>query len=153
MLIAVGALLLPIISSAQDGNAAAPLIVNGNMTETRAGLIFEIDSETPFTGLVREVYPSGLTKTELNLVDGLPAGAPTHWFANGESLGEQTQDPESSPSMTVSLLAGSSQESGYVDALGIAARFSAIMGMAADDSGNIYVADGANHRVFKIELH
>jgi sugar lactone lactonase YvrE len=44
------------------------------------------------------------------------------------------------------LLAGSTQESGYADGVGSDARFSGIVGVAADHAGNLYVVDGSHVR-------
>ena len=46
-----------------------------------------------------------------------------------------------SPDLTVTTFAGSPQQSGYLDATGINARFSAIQDIAVDKNGYIYVAD------------
>jgi hypothetical protein len=48
-----------------------------------------------------------------------------------------------SPDLTVTTFAGSPQQSGYLDATGINARFSAIQDIAVDKNGYIYVADYA----------
>jgi PKD repeat protein len=47
------------------------------------------------------------------------------------------------PDGTVSTLAGSTSGPGYFDGLGAAARFTSPAGVAADASGNVYVADGS----------
>jgi len=52
------------------------------------------------------------------------------------------------PAGVVSTLAGST--SGYQDGVGEAARFSSPRGVATDAQGNVYVADGGNHRIRKI---
>ena len=49
----------------------------------------------------------------------------------------------------VSTLAGNGN-AGFADAQGGNARFSSPAGTAADDSGNVYVADRVNHRIRKI---
>ncbi len=56
---------------------------------------------------------------------------------------------------TVSTLAGNSDPvrsggKGYVDGVGANARFYNIWGMAVDSSGNVYVADTANHAIRKV---
>ena len=54
------------------------------------------------------------------------------------------------PAGVVSTVAGLSGISGSVDGVGIAARFNGPTGIAVDKSGNLYVADNANHIVRKI---
>jgi len=50
----------------------------------------------------------------------------------------------------VTTLAGKAGSSGNADGIGSAARFSWPYGVAADRSGNVYVADYGNHRIRKI---
>lgn len=47
----------------------------------------------------------------------------------------------------VSTLAGSGGQSGFLDAMGAAARFNEPTAIAADRSGNLYIADKLNHRI------
>lgn len=54
------------------------------------------------------------------------------------------------PSGVVTILAGSATASGFVNAIGTAARFSDIYGIGIDAVGNIYAADYANACVRKI---
>lgn len=46
----------------------------------------------------------------------------------------------------VTTLAGAAPAA-YVDAVGVAARFSKVAGMATDEMGNVYIADFDNHRI------
>ncbi|MCX6954221.1 MAG: hypothetical protein NTV51_18885, partial [Verrucomicrobia bacterium] len=54
------------------------------------------------------------------------------------------------PAGLVSTLAGLATTRGSADGTGTGARFSTPSGVAADDSGNVYVADTGNHTVRKI---
>jgi hypothetical protein len=49
----------------------------------------------------------------------------------------------------VTTLAGNGT-SGFADGIGTAARFSILMGVAVDATGNVYVADLGNNRIRKI---
>jgi len=54
------------------------------------------------------------------------------------------------PSGTVTIIAGSSGQSGYVDGSGNLARFNNPTGVALDSAGNIYVSDTNNQLIRKI---
>jgi sugar lactone lactonase YvrE len=56
------------------------------------------------------------------------------------------------PDGGVTTVAGLAQSSGHVDADGILARFSLPRGVAADDQGNVFVADAGNHAIRKVDL-
>jgi sugar lactone lactonase YvrE len=56
----------------------------------------------------------------------------------------------SAPVTTLSLVAGSALEAGNVDGSGAAARFSSPAGIAADSTGNLYIADRGNCSIRKI---
>jgi len=53
---------------------------------------------------------------------------------------------------TVTTLAGSPGELGYVDGIGASARFGELKGLAADAQGNLYVADVTNGKIRKLTL-
>ena len=55
-----------------------------------------------------------------------------------------------SPAGVVTTIAGQAGAAGSVDGAGSAARFDAPRGIAVDASGNLYVADGANHTIRKL---
>lgn len=50
----------------------------------------------------------------------------------------------------VSTLAGSPPNSGTKDGVGTAARFDRPLGVAADDKGNVFIADSYNHTIRKV---
>ncbi|WP_395750680.1 hypothetical protein [Prosthecobacter sp.] len=54
------------------------------------------------------------------------------------------------PAGVVTTLAGTAGNSGSTDATGSAARFKTPYGVAADSSGNVYVADSGNHTIRKV---
>ncbi len=95
-LIILGALLLPSLIascgidpsvpsnlSAQDVDAEIRTATLDQLVE-RQGLYYEINSETPFMGLLRDVYPNGQKKREGNFVRGVLDGAMTAWYENGQ---------------------------------------------------------------------
>jgi DNA-binding beta-propeller fold protein YncE len=54
------------------------------------------------------------------------------------------------PDGTLTTFAGKNGASGSADGAGVAARFAAPRGLAADAAGNVYVADTDNHTIRKI---
>jgi antitoxin component YwqK of YwqJK toxin-antitoxin module len=95
-LIILGALLLPSLIascgidpsvpsnlSAQDVDAEIRTATLDQLVE-RQGLYYEINSETPFMGLLRDVYPNGQKKREGNFVRGVLDGGMTAWYENGQ---------------------------------------------------------------------
>ena len=54
------------------------------------------------------------------------------------------------PEKVVTILAGAPGKEGSIDGKGDAARFNEPSGIAADNAGNLYVADRANHVIRKI---
>ena len=54
----------------------------------RDGLVYEGDSETPFTGVVVDKHANGKKKTEGTFKDGKQEGLWTLWHANGQKKGE-----------------------------------------------------------------
>ncbi len=52
--------------------------------------------------------------------------------------------------LTITTLAGSAGSSGTTDGTGTAARFNSLAGVAADSTGNFYIADTNNHVIRKV---
>ncbi len=149
-LIILGALLLPMISSAQNTTETSDTVsktaVRADQLVEKEGLYFLADSEVPYSGFIRERYPSGLTKMEINVVDGIADSAVSEWYANSEQKGDEAQNMPPS-NITVSLLAGEGREKGGADGIGVEARFWDLRGAAADGRGFLYVVDGNRLRV------
>lgn len=79
------ALLLPIVSIAQDVETEADTTVRTTQVEQRSdGLVYLHSSEYPLTGKVEGVYPNGELKFERNYVDGQLNGLETFWYENGQ---------------------------------------------------------------------
>jgi DNA-binding beta-propeller fold protein YncE len=79
----------------------------------------------------------------------LLAGLCTACGGGGGSEGAGTATL-SSRAATLSLVAGSATESGYLDAGGAAARFNTPVGITIDAAGNLYVAERSNCAIRKI---
>jgi len=64
--------------------------VNKTKTVERGGLTYEINSETPFTGVAVNKYESGQNEEETTFKDGKLDGKYTLWYENGEKYAEGT---------------------------------------------------------------
>ena len=56
----------------------------------RDGLMYEGDSETPFTGVAVDKHENGRKKSEATYKDGKIVGLATAWHANGQKSREAT---------------------------------------------------------------
>ena len=56
----------------------------------RDGLMYEGDSETPFTGVVVRKYENGQKKSQATYKDGKPVGLSTKWYEDGQKTYEGT---------------------------------------------------------------
>ncbi|MFT5725827.1 MAG: sugar lactone lactonase YvrE, partial [Bacteroidia bacterium] len=65
-------------------------------------------------------------------------------------VGEKRRIRKISPDGVVTSLAGHENNSGYADGTGTAAKFNDVSGLAIDQAGNIYAADGLNQCIRKI---
>ena len=64
--------------------------VDGSKVVVRDGLVYEINSETPFTGDVVSKYENGQKEAEGTFKDGKAEGLATWWAENGQKRGEGT---------------------------------------------------------------
>ncbi len=73
----------------------------------------------------------------------------TLFVADGGAIRKVTQE---GTNWMVTTIAGNSNEGGFVDGIGIKARFAAPGGLGIDAAGNIYVADSDNMVIRKVTL-
>ncbi len=127
-----------------------------------AGNFYIADS---FNRTIRKVDPAGVVSTLAGLsgypshTDGIGSAARFRrpraivCDASGNVFATDSQSHtirKITPGGEVTTIAGWPNISGSTDGLGAAARFSSPEGIAVDDSGNLYVADAANHTIRKI---
>ena len=58
--------------------------------EARNGLLYEKNSEVPFTGRAITRYKNGQKEFELTYKDGKPDGPHTRWYKSGQKMWEVT---------------------------------------------------------------
>ena len=130
-----------------SGAAGTQVTVTGTGFGTNASLV-----QVLFNGIVGEL----VSVTDAQIIVTAPAGATTGLIKvvvggvekEGTTFSYETA-PAPAPTEVVSTLAGSGVE-GDADGAGTAAQFSFPSGVAADASGNVYVADRDNHKIKKI---
>ena len=64
--------------------------VDSAKTEERSGLLYLINSETPFTGIVVGKYQNGQKEWGSNYKNGKPDGPYIEWYDNGQKRREGT---------------------------------------------------------------
>jgi sugar lactone lactonase YvrE len=106
-------------------------------------------------GGIRKVTPNGVISTFIELPDHYTPGAMTIDRNDNLYLVDHAKNrvQKISPDKTVTTIAGTGQ-GGYSGDGGPATQaqllVQSIGGIAVDDAGNIYIADGGNHRIRKI---
>src|SRR5205085_4828650 len=111
-------------------------IAPGGAVTTLAGLAGTFGSSDGLGSAARFFYPYGLTTD-----------------TNGNIYVADTDNQairKITPAGSVTTLAGFVGSTGSADGTGVTARFNYPLGVAADSSGNIYVADQLNHTIRKI---
>ena len=152
----------PSSAGSVDGpNATARFSAPQGLAVNAAGTIYVADSAN---GAVRAVTPAGVVSTL--------AGSASDGSIDGPSVSARFYLPQSiaedssgnlfvadaknntirkiTVSGQVSVLAGATGVSGSTDAIGTNAQFAGPLGVAVDNSGNIYVADTGNSTIRKI---
>ena len=74
-------LLVPVISLA-GGYEGTPTVASVQIVR-QEGLWYEINSETPFSGVVTRTFPSGQKESEYNYLNGKFHGYVRRWYENG----------------------------------------------------------------------
>ena len=69
-------------------SSIAKLGVNRDELEEREGIIYLKGSDTPYTGKIFSLYPSGKREQEAHYKNGKPEGLYVEWYKNGQKAGE-----------------------------------------------------------------
>jgi len=158
-----GATYWPLVGMADGAGTVAQFRNPTSVATDSVGNIYVADSGN-FT--VRKISPGGQVTTlagtahvmgtkdgttasiQLHRLKGVTAGSNGNLYvADG---GDHTVR-QVTPSGLVSTLAGTSGRIGSNDGIGATASFNGLTGTAADQDGNVYVADAGNHTVRKID--
>ncbi len=148
--------------SADGTNATAAFLAADAVTVDPAGNLYVADTGN---NTIRKITPSGVVTT----IAGRPGVAGSHndigtsalfWRPTGITLDSATNlyvvdsgnhiIRKITPAGVVSTLAGIAGVPGYLDGINLVALFRSPMGIAADASGNLYVADFGNAVIRKI---
>ena len=76
--------------------AAESSISSDQLEQRREMLFYQIDSDTPFTGLIVEDFSDGQRKLVVNVVRGIPQRM-TEWHENGQKAREASLDSNGNP--------------------------------------------------------
>jgi sugar lactone lactonase YvrE len=148
-------------SAARFGGAFGRFLVFHGLAADSAGNVFVADS---WNRTIRKITPAGAVTTlsgsagVQGRVDGASGlarfNSPTHVAVDstGNVYVADTSNHtirKITPAGEVTTLAGSAEKKGSADGVGSKALFSGPHGVAVDSAGNVYVADGANHRITK----
>jgi sugar lactone lactonase YvrE len=148
-------------SADATGSAARFFFPSGAATDS-SGNVYVADTSN---NAIRKISPAGAVMTLAGLAgtygsaDGMgsaarfnnPLGVATDSSGNVYVADESNHTIRKiSPAGAVTTLAGLAESLGSADGTGSAARFGFPNGVAADSSGNVYVADYFNHTIRKI---
>lgn len=151
-----------LIGSTDGTGTAARFYSPQGIAIDRAGNVFVGDYDN---GTIRKITPAGVVTTFVGLAgfyggaDGTgstarlngPSGLALDSDGNLYVADYDNQNIRKiTPAAVVSTLAGTYRTAGAVNGAGTAARFNRPTALAADSSGNLYVADSGNHLIRKI---
>ncbi|WP_394840119.1 hypothetical protein LVJ94_24850 [Pendulispora rubella] len=131
-------------------DGAGHLYVADSFNDTIRKIDLATGEVSTFAGTARE---SGSTDgigaaARFDLPEGLALDSAGHLFVS-DYLGETIRQIVLATG-EVSTVAGSPRAEGSTDGVGVAARFRSPTGLAADDTGSVYVVDGGNSTIRKI---
>ena len=138
-----------ITGTTDDIGAAARFTKPKGLTADGAGNVYIIDSSNQ---TLRKMVLANYAVSTLATFNTLPAALAIDGTDVIVSLGDHTIVRVASVGGAVTLLAGTSNASGFVDGVGAAARFTRPAGLYNDGAGSLYVADGGNYALRKIAL-
>jgi DNA-binding beta-propeller fold protein YncE/fibronectin type 3 domain-containing protein len=148
-------------SGSADGvGAGARFLWPGGVAVDGSGNVYVADTGN-FT--IRKITPAGVVTTMAGMAGQSGSADGTGSVARFSSLASLTVDGSGTlyvgdqdtvrkvaPAGLVTTLAGVAGQSGSADGTGSAARFGGSLGVAADQSGNVYVADGNGSTIRKV---
>lgn len=91
--------------------------------------------------------PDGVTAFEFTVT----LEAATNPYAPVEAVNENTSGGNGSSRVLVTTLAGDKDADGFIDGMGVNARFRSVVGIALDDEGCVYACDADNDAVRRVE--
>jgi sugar lactone lactonase YvrE len=143
-----------------DGTTNAQFSQPSGVVTDSNGNLFVADSSN---NAIRKITPSGTVSTFAGGTSGTANGLGTAaQFFGPDSIAIDANDNlyisdtgnhlirKITPSGLVSTLAGTAGTAGFLDGTGTSAQFNTPYGLTLDVSGNVYVADYANHSIRKI---
>ena len=133
---------------ADAGNDVIRKVTATGVVSTLAGTPGRLGSADGLGGAAQFAVPNGIAVDSAGNI--YVADADLMALAD---LGGNSTIRKITPEGVVSTLAGTAEQYGYVDGPGAAARFNlgyVFSGVAADNAGNVYVADSGNHVLRKV---
>jgi sugar lactone lactonase YvrE len=133
-----------------DGVGTAARLFNPRgMVQATSGDLFVVDSGNM---AIRRVTTPGAQVSTVATFTALPAGVALDGADLIVSLGDDRVVRVATATGTVTTIAGSANQIGFVDGVGAAARFSSPSNLWSDGAGTIYIADNGNVAIRTLAL-